>query len=228
MSATTASTAPVPTIGVLGGTGKLGRGLALRWARAGVPVVLGSRDAQRAAAAADQVRDALGHDAPVTGAGNVEAAALELVVAAVPAAGATELIGGLAEPLAGKVLLSAISPLRFDDDGPAPDPAPDGTSAAEALASAAPQATVVAGLHTVSSAVLGDLDHDVAEDTLLCGDDDEALERARSALTAIDGLRPVTVGPLRLARTLEGLTAVLIATNRRHRVHAGVQVTGLG
>jgi NADPH-dependent F420 reductase len=220
---------PPSRIGILGGTGKLGRGLAQRWATAGIEVVIGSRDADRAdTRAAELTADLPATAATLRGGANAEAAAAPLVVAAIPAEGAGELVAGLADTLDGAVLLSAVSPLTFDDRGPQPSTVDSAPSAAELLAARAPGAAVVAGLHTTSSAVLGRLGTTLDEDVLLCGDDEDALATAAAAVDLLGGARAVTVGPLRLAATLEATTAVLISANQRHRTHAGLRLTGLG
>lgn len=223
------ATAPATSVGILGGTGKLGAGLALRWAAAGLAVTIGSRDPDRAAAAAAELRAALpGGPGSIASGGNAVAASQPIVVAAIPTEGAEELVRGVADELAGAVLVSALSPLAFDERGPRPGEAPDAGSAAELLAAAAPGATVVAGFHTVSAVTLRRADEPLDEDVLLCGDDDEAVARVAALVDEhLEGARAVHCGPLRLARTLESLTAVLISVNKRHRAHAGLRITRL-
>jgi 8-hydroxy-5-deazaflavin:NADPH oxidoreductase len=221
---------PLPPVGILGGTGKLGAGLALRWAAAGIAVTIGSRDPERAATSAAALRASLPEGAArLEGAGNAVAADAPVVVAAIPTEGAAELVGDLAEQLTGRVLVSALSPLAFDAAGPRPGTVDGAPSAAELLAEVAPGASVVAGFHTVSAVTLRRADEPLDEDVLLCGDDDEAVARVASLVDDhLVGARAVHCGPLRLAATLESLTAVLIAVNRRHRSHAGLRVTRLG
>jgi 8-hydroxy-5-deazaflavin:NADPH oxidoreductase len=225
---TEATTAETADVGVLGGTGKLGSGLALRWATAGLTVTIGSRDPARAADRAAELAADLPEGAGrIDGGSNADAAAAPVVIAAIPTEGAGDLVGPLGAQLAGNVLVSTLAPLDFDGDGPRPGNVEVG-SAAELLAAAAPSARIVAGFHTVSAAGLGNLADDLDEDVLLCGDDDDALAAvARLVDDHLPGARAVTVGPLRLASVLEGMTALLISTNKRHRVHAGVRVTGL-
>lgn len=223
------STPSVTSIGILGGTGKLGAGLALRWAAAGLPVTIGSRDPERAVTVAAELRaDLPPGSASLEGAGNAVAAGHPVVVAAIPTGGADELVAGLADQLAGKVLVSALSPLAFDERGPRPGTVEGAGSAAELLAAAAPDAAVVAGFHTVSAVTLRRADEPLDEDVLLCGDDDEAMAAVAMLVDEhLDGARAVHCGPLRLAATLESLTAVLISVNKRHRSHAGLRVTRL-
>lgn len=225
----TAPTSPGTTdVGVLGGTGKLGSGLARRWAAAGLSVTIGSRDPARAGVrAAELAADLPAGSGTVVGGSNADAARSPVVVAAIPTEGAGDLVGPLGAELAGNVLVSTLAPLEFDGDGPTPGRVEAG-SAAELLAAAAPSARVVAGLHTIAASGLADLAADLDEDVLLCGDDDEALAAvARLVDDHLPGARAVMVGPLRLAAALEGLTAVLVSTNKRHRAHTGVRITGL-
>jgi 8-hydroxy-5-deazaflavin:NADPH oxidoreductase len=225
---TEATTAGTSDVGVLGGTGKLGSALARRWAASGLSVTIGSRDPARAVDRAAEVSaDLPAGSGAIVGGSNADAAEAPIVIAAIPSEGAGELVGPLGAQLAGSVLVSTLAPLEFDGDGPRPGTVEVG-SAAELLAAAAPSARIVAGFHTVSAVGLGDLDADLDEDVLLCGDDDDALAAvARLVDDHLPGARAVTVGPLRLASVLEGMTALLIATNKRHRAHAGVRVTGL-
>jgi 8-hydroxy-5-deazaflavin:NADPH oxidoreductase len=225
----TETTSPGPAdVGVLGGTGKLGSALAKRWAAAGLAVTIGSRDPNRAVVRAEELTSDLPTGSgPIAGGSNADAARAPVVVAAIPTEGAGDLVGPLSAELAGNVLVSTLAPLEFDGDGPTPGRVEVG-SATELLAAAAPSARVVAGFHTVSAVGLGDLGADLDEDVLLCGDDEEALAAVAELVDDhLPGARAVVVGPLRLAATLEGLTAVLISTNRRHRSHAGLRVTGL-
>jgi 8-hydroxy-5-deazaflavin:NADPH oxidoreductase len=225
----TETTSPGPAdVGVLGGTGKLGSALARRWAAAGLSVTIGSRDPGRAVGRAEELSaDLPTGSGTITGGSNADAARSPVVVAAIPTEGAGELVGPLSSELAGNVLVSTLAPLEFDADGPTPGRVEVG-SATELLAAAAPSARVVAGFHTVSAVGLGDLGTDLDEDVLLCGDDEEALAAIAELVDDhLPGARAVVVGPLRLAATLEGLTAVLISTNRRHRAHAGLRITGL-
>lgn len=219
----------VTSVGILGGTGKLGSGLAVRWAAAGIDVTIGSRDPERAEATATELRGELPDGAgALEGAGNAEAATRPVVVAAIPTRGAGELVGGLAEQLTGRILVSALSPLAFDERGPRPARVDEADSAAELLAAAAPAATVVAGFHTVAAATLRRLAEPLDEDVLLCGDDDDAVARVAALVDDhLAGARGVHCGGLHLAAALESLTAVLISVNQRHRTHAGVRVTRL-
>jgi hypothetical protein len=217
------------TVSVLGGTGALGRALALRLARAGHPVVLGSRDAARAGEAAAELRESLaaaGAEARVDGASNEEAAAAgEIVLLATPWDESGASIAALADVLAGRLVVSCINPLGFDAQGPHGLPVADG-SAAEQAAKLLPASTVTAAFHHLSAPSLANLDKDLSgEDVLVCGDDAAARARVVELAAAVTGRPGIDVGALRQARVLEPFTAVLIAVNKRYKTRAGVLLT---
>jgi 8-hydroxy-5-deazaflavin:NADPH oxidoreductase len=217
----------VARIGIVGGTGPLGRGLAARWAQAGLEVSIGSRDPDRARAAADEVASRI--DAPpgtVEAGTNVEVAAHEVVVLCVPWSGLEATLPDLVGPTAGRIVVCTVNPLAFDADGPYA-PAVDGGSVAQQVAAALPQASVVGAFHSVSARVLADLDAPVDDHVPVVADDDEAAARVAELASAIAGCRGVVVGPLRLAATLEVLTPVLISVNRRYGTHAGIRFSRL-
>lgn len=217
------------TIGIIGGTGPHGRGLAHRFGAAGHSVLIGSRDADRAsqvaAEVADRLKDVTGAG-PIVGATNTGAVAeATIVVVAVP-------FDALAATLADlefddRIVVSCVNPLAFDKTGPRPLMV-DAGSAAEQIAQHAPSARVVAAFHHVSAVSLRDEDTPLDEHVLVAGDEPDAKR------TVIDLARCVAVrggldaGPLRSAGALEALTAVLIHVNRTYRTHAGVAITGLG
>ncbi|GAA3063091.1 NADPH-dependent F420 reductase [Actinokineospora globicatena] len=212
-------------VGVLGGTGPQGRGLALRWAKAGIPVVLGSRAADRAEAAAAELREAAGVE-HVTGLDNAGCAAeSDLVLVAVPWEGHQELLVSLRSQLAGKIVVDCVNPLGFDKQGPFALPVAEG-SAAQQAEQTLPDSRVTAAFHHVSAVLLGDLS--VAEvdiDVLVLGDDREATDTVRALADAIPGMRGVYGGRLRNAHQVEAFTANLIAINRRYKSHAGLRIT---
>lgn len=215
----------LPTVGVLGGTGPQGRGLGLRLALAGYEVVLGSRTPERGAGVATDLSRA--HDVAerrLTGGANATAAARDIVVVAVPFEGVRALLEPIGEELAGRIVISCVNRMGFDGDGPRPVPVPEG-SAAELIAGLVPDARVFGAFHHVPAGRLtrdlGSLDMDV----LITGEGEDA--DVRALVEAIDGVRAVHAGPLRLTRPLEELTAVIVAVNKRHRANAGVRLTGL-
>jgi len=215
-------------IGIIGGTGPHGRGLALRLREAGHRILLGSRDAVRAAEVVAEL------PAPVEpGGGTIEGvdndrAAREgdLVIVTTPWDGFEGVGAAHAGALAGKVVVSCANPLQFVGGGPMPVRLPDG-SAAELLQRLCPEARVVSGFQNVSAVKLGKLDASVEGDVLLCGDDEDAVARVAALVTDIPTLRPINAGPLRLSAVAEDLTALLISVNRRYRTNASIVVTGV-
>ena len=207
-------------IGVLGGTGDQGRGLALRLAASGLPVILGSRSADRAQAAADE----LGHG--IVGMGNAEcAASSDIVIAAIPWDGHGEFLGSLRAELAGKILIDCVNPLGFDKQGAFVLPVEEG-SAAQQAAAVLPDTTVVGAFHNVSAVLLLDSGLERIEtDVLVLGDVREATDAVQALVERIPGMRGVYGGRLRNAGQVEALTANLISINRRYKAHAGIRIT---
>ena len=214
------------TIGLLGGTGPQGRGLALRMALAGHRVLLGSRDPDRADTV---VADLLGgRDLPIEGRGNADAAAeAEVVFLVCPYDGQTDLLPALAGPIGGKVVVDVINPLGWDEQGPYLLDVPEG-SAAQQAAALLPEARVVAAFHHAAPRLLLDPDRPVETDVLVAGDDPEAKGLVLELADQIPGCRGVDAGPLRIARQLEGFTAVIVGINLRYKLHSGLRITRLG
>jgi hypothetical protein len=206
-------------VAILGGTGSFGRAIAVRLATRGDDtVVIGSRDAARAAAAALE----LGEDG-VTGAANVDAVSgADLVVLAVKAEAALETAREVATALGQTPVLSVATAIAFRKGvGALPDP--DARSLAERIQDVV-DAPVAAGLHSIAASNLDAAPPD--EDTLVCGDDVRAKELSLELAGKLVAGRALDAGPLASARALEGLTAVIVNLNRRYHVHAGVRVTG--
>jgi NADPH-dependent F420 reductase len=220
----------VDTVPVIGGTGALGFGLALRLARAGVPVVIGSRDAPRAAEAAGRLRERV-PEAQAEGLENAQAAARgPIVFLCVPFRAQSENLTNLKHVLApGQTLVDATSPLAAAVSGKATRVlgVPQGSAAQQAQEMVPEGVTVVSALHTVSAATLGDLDHPLDEDVLIAGDSKGAKLSVAELIGRIDGLRPVNAGRLEQARHVEALTALLISVNINNKTHAGIRVTGV-
>jgi NADPH-dependent F420 reductase len=220
----------VETVPIIGGTGALGFGLALRLARAQTPVAIGSRDAGRAAEAAGRLRERV-PEAQVEGLENGEAAKLgPIVFLSVPFRAQAEYLNNLGHVLGdGQILVDATVPLAAAVGGRATRVlgVPQGSAAQQAQEMAPDGVTVVSALHTVSAATLGDLDHELDEDVLVAGDAKDAKQRVAEVIARIPGLRPVDAGRLEMARFVEGLTPLLISVNARHKTHAGVRLTGL-
>jgi NADPH-dependent F420 reductase len=203
-------------IALLGGTGSFGTALAVRLCAAGYEVVIGSRDADRARAAAGQLG--------VEGAANEDAArAADLVVIATKADGAVETARSLREAIGATPVLSVAAELFFSKDGVSPTS--EATSIAQRI-QAVVDGPVIAGLHSLAASNLGGEDAP-DEDTLVCGDDTDAKELVLELAGRLTTGRAVDAGPLASARALEGMTAVIVNVNKRYRAHAGLRVTGL-
>jgi 8-hydroxy-5-deazaflavin:NADPH oxidoreductase len=214
------------TIGLLGGTGPQGRGLALRLALAGHRVLLGSRDRDRAVAITADLPG--GRDLPVEGVANHDAAErAEVVFLVFPYAGQATMLPELAGAVGGKVVVDVINPLAWDDAGPLVLAVPEG-SAAEQAQALLPDARVVAAFHHAAPRLLADPERQVETDVLVAGDDPAARALVIDLADQIPGCRGVDAGPLRVARQLEGFTAVIVGINRRYRIHAGVRIARLG
>ena len=220
----------IETVSILGGTGNLGFGLAVRLGAAGFTVCLGSRDADRARDAAARARDLIGGGAFI-GCMNDEAVAQadRLIVAAVPFVSHASTLKGVADSWrAGHVLLDTTVPLATAIGGRATHLLEPwhGSAAQQARATIKAEVAVASGLHTISAAALRDLERPLGQDTLICGDR-SAKDVVTEVLEHIDGLRVVDAGSLEMSRLLEGLTPVLIGINMRNKTHAGIQVTRL-
>jgi 8-hydroxy-5-deazaflavin:NADPH oxidoreductase len=195
-------------IGIVGGTGDFGQGLAERLRRLGEEVELGSRTPR-----AEFVS-------------NRECAEdSDIVFLSVPPAGVADMCLDLAETLDGKIVVSVASPVVFEDGKPAS--APGEVSLAELAAHAAPGARIVAGFHTVNAKALARVDDPLDEDVILCGDDEEAKAAIAALAERLVEGRAVDAGRLQVARWLEPFTAVLINVNRRYKANSGIRVSGL-
>jgi 8-hydroxy-5-deazaflavin:NADPH oxidoreductase len=218
------------TVGVIGGTGPQGRGLATQWAHAGVRVVIGSRDAARAASVAGEIGGAESGGTALTSAvtgdaNDAVAATADLLVVTVPWEGHAATVRALAPYAADKIVVDCVNPLGFDKRGPFPLRVDEG-SAAEQAQALLPDATVVAAFHHVSAVLLADpgvTSFDL--DVLVLGEVREAVDTVIGLAEAIPGMRGIYGGRLRNAGQVEALTANLIAINRRYKAHAGIRVT---
>lgn len=217
----------LPTIGFLGGTGPQGRGLGLRLAQAGYPVLLGSRSVDKAQEAVAKV-EAKVPGLPVRGSANGQVCAeADVLVVTLPYEAMARTLGDLADDIGERVVVSCVNALGFDERGPYPLQVPAG-SAAEECQQLLPRARVVGAWQNVSAVRLGRPDEPVEVDVLLTGDDPDAVDSVATLVEAIPGMRAVRAGPLRLSRPVEEITAVLLAVNRTYKIHAGVAIAGLG
>jgi NADPH-dependent F420 reductase len=209
-------------IGVIGGTGEQGRGLARRLAMAGQRVIIGSRDGARASDIALNI----GHG--VTGATNAECAmASDVVIIAVPWDGHAATIAELGEALKGRIVIDCVNPLGFDKQGAFALDVPEG-SAAQQAASLLPESRVVGAFHHISAVLLlDDTVADVDADVLVLGDDREATDIVQAIAARIPNMRGIYAGRLRNCHQVEAMTANLISMNRRYKVHAGLRVTDI-
>jgi 8-hydroxy-5-deazaflavin:NADPH oxidoreductase len=220
----------VPTIPIVGGTGALGAGLALRWAQAGAPIAIGSRSAERAEEAAAKLREAV-PGAEAQGLHNADAArAAEVVFLTVPFRAQSENLNNLREALQpGQILVDCTVPLAAAVSGKATRSLGvwQGSAAQQAQEMVPEGVTVVAALHTVGAPTMGDPAVALDEDVLVCGDHKADKARVAGLIELIPGLRAVNAGPLEMARIVEQLTPLLISVNVRYKTHAGIKLTGL-
>ena len=216
------------TLGILGGTGDQGRGLAYRFARGGLTVRIGSRAAERGARAAAELAGLPGVPAGrVSGGDNVYACGADVAVVAVPWEGHAGTVAELGDALAGKIVVDCVNPLGFDKHGPYAVEVPEG-SAAQQAAILLPASRVCAAFHHVSAVMLADPEVDHIElDVLVLGDDRNAVAVVQALAGRIAGVRGIAAGRLRNARQVEALTANLISINKRYKTHAGLRVTDL-
>ena len=217
-------------IAILGGTGPAGMGLALRWARAGESVVIGSRNAGRADAAAKQIRDKAGASAQVRGTTNAEAcASCDLLALTVPFEGQAGLLKELKTAFkAGSILMDATVPLAASIGGRASRTLGVWQgSAAQQTAELVPKGvTVVAAFQNCSADAMNG-DDPVECDVIVCSDNPEATQTVCGLVTKIPGLRAIDGGKLENSRIVEQVTALLIGLNIRHKGHGGIRITGL-
>ena len=221
---------PTEPVAIVGASGALGFGLAVRLARAGVAVVIGSREAERADEAAARASAAV-PGSSCSGLGNADAVrAAGVVILSVPFRNHAETLGNLKDALRpGQLLIDATVPLAAAVGGKATRMLGvwQGSAGQQALEMAPEGVRVVSALHTVSAASLTDLGNPLEQDVLLCGDSREDKAEAALLIERIEGLRCVDCGRLEMARITESLTALLIAVNARYKAHAGIRLTGL-
>ena len=212
-------------IAILGGTGDEGLGLAMRFAKGGHEVIIGSRSAERAEEAAHTVREKVpfGH---VSGLGNDDAAeAAETVILSVPYNAQRDTLTALAPLLAGKLLISVVVPLQFGKGGPHAIRV-EGSAAQEAR-ELVPDARWTSAFHNLSATKLMDTESDLDCDVVVCGDDKEAKNAVMALAEGMQGVRALDGGGLAYSRYVEDLTALILAMNRRYKAHASVKFTNL-
>lgn len=212
------------TLGFIGGTGPQGRGLALRFARAGHPVLIGSRSADKA----KDVVSSLNVDGlDMRGVANVDACVqAEIVFVTLPYPAQRETLADLAHVIGEKLVVNCVNAVEFDERGPMPGHVPAG-SAAEECAQLLPRARIVSAFHGVSARRLLRADQPIPLDVLICGDDEEVKHVVTHLAAEIPGMAGVDCGPLRLSGPIEQMTPVLISINRRYKLNSGIRIDGL-
>jgi len=225
------SRAVTPPVCIVGATGALGFGLALRLGKAGVPIVIGSRDAGRAQEAVGRASEQV-PEGSFSGAENAEAVqGAEIVVLSVPFRSQSETLTNLKNALSpDQLLVDATVPLAAAVSGKATRTLGvwQGSAAQQAQEMAPEGVRVISAFHTVSAVLLTDLEHDLDEDVLICGDKKADKQKLATLVEQIPGLRPVDCGPLEMARIVEQFTPLIISINVRNKVRAGIKITGLG
>jgi NADPH-dependent F420 reductase len=215
---------------IVGGTGALGFGLAIRLGRAGIPIVIGSRDSGRAHEAADRARQRV-PDGEFRGAQNAEAVkGAPIVILSVPFRTQSETLTNLKEALhEEQLVIDATVPLAAAVSGKATRMLGvwQGSAAQQAQEMVPDGVRVVSAFHTISASHLTDLDYKLDEDVLVCGDRRKDKATVIELVDRIEGLRAVDCGPLEMARIVETLTALLISINVRNKAQAGIRITGL-
>jgi hypothetical protein len=213
------------TVGILGGTGPAGRGVAIRLASCGYEVVLGSRDADRASETAKGIVPR--GSGSVRGGTNGDAANCDLVVVATPWDSAVATVSALRAQLAGKTVISMVNALSREGRELVPLYPPRGSMAAQ-IAFALPASTIVGAFHHLPAAQMEDLDSGLDADVVIFSDDDQARQRVNEIVDQMPGLRGIVAGSMSLASPVEAFTAVCISINIRHKAHSYVKLAGLG
>jgi len=213
-------------VGILGGTGPLGRGLGLRLAAAGASVTIGSRDADRAAEVVDGLHERWPRRLAISGAANELAAEREIVVAATPWDALIPTVRSLSSRLDGKVVVSVANALVKQGREMLALTPPRG-SMAGAVQAELSGAWVAAAGHHLPASDLEDLDTTLGADVLVCSDHLEATKATMALIASIEGLRPLDAGSLAQAAAIEAFTAVLVTVNIRHKAHSSLRLTGL-
>jgi NADPH-dependent F420 reductase len=213
------------TIGFIGGTGPEGRGLAARFARAGMSVIIGSRSAERGEEAAQDVRERAGGS--VSGADNTKTATdADILVITLPYAAQADTLVNLRNEINGKIVVSTVVPMQFAGGKVSMLELADG-SAAEEAQRLLPEARVVGAFQNLAARKLFDVDHELEGDVIVCSDDREALREVIWLVEQVPGLRGVNGGPLASSRYVEGITTLLVHINRNYKTESHVRILGV-
>ncbi|HLZ69150.1 MAG TPA: NADPH-dependent F420 reductase [Dehalococcoidia bacterium] len=214
-------------IAIIGGTGDEGLGLAMRFAAAGEAVVIGSRSHERAAAAAEKVRQAV-PDARVEGAENPEAVRrAETVIIAVPYSGQRDTVTALKDLIGTKLTINIVVPMEFGQGGARAVAVEEGSAAEQTKAILGPDSRLVSAFHNLSSHELMAVGKPLDCDVLVCGGDTESRKQVLDLAARLPGCRGIDAGPLRNSRYIEDITVLLVGINRRYKTQSGVRIVGL-
>ena len=213
-------------IGLIGGTGPEGKGLALRFALAGEDVLIGSRDETRAAEVAAELSARADAGSIGSGLNDDVAARSDIVFVVVPYSGHRPTLEALREHLSGKIVVDVVAPMKFGKGGAQAVPVPEGSAALQAKA-LLPDSTIAAAFQTISARVLMNTDEPVYSDVVVCGQSREARETVMVLAEKVPGVRAVDGGGLSNARYVENLTPLLVNINRRYRGHLAIKIVGI-
>lgn len=212
------------SIGFIGGTGPEGKGLAARFAQAGLEVIIGSRSAERGEEAAKEVREKAGGS--VRGAANADAAQADMVIVTLPYSRQAETLAALREQIGSRIVVSTVVPMQFAGGKVTMLDLEDGSAAQEAQRILS-QARVVGAFQNLAARKLFDVDHALDGDVIVCSDDKEALREVIWLAEQIPGLRGVNGGPLACSRYVEGITTLLVHVNRNYKTESHVRIVGV-
>ncbi|MHB8576161.1 MAG: NADPH-dependent F420 reductase [Dehalococcoidia bacterium] len=215
------------TIAIIGGTGDEGLGLAMRFAAAGHEIVIGSRSAERAATAAEKVREAVAA-ASVGGAENAAAVQqADTVIISVPFSGQKDTVTALKQQIGTKLVINIVVPMEFGQGGARAVAVEEGSAAEQTKAILGPESRVVSAFHNLSAHELMEVDKPLDCDVLVCGGDNESRGQVIKLAGQIAGCRGIDAGPLRNSRLIEDITVLLVGINRRYKTQAGVRLVGI-
>ena len=213
------------TIGIIGGTGPEGKGLAARFARAGMEVLIGSRSAERGEEAAKDIREHAGGN--VRGAANADAArASEIVVVTLPYSGQAETLVALQDDIGSRIVISTVVPMVFSPGKVEMLRLEDG-SAAEEAQRLLPEASVVGAFQNLAARKLFDVEHPLEADVIVTSDNKEALREVIWLTEQMPNLRGINGGPLAASHYVEGITTLLVHINRNYKTESSVKIVGV-
>lgn len=215
-----------PTLGIIGGTGPEGSGLALRFGKEGFPILIGSRAVDRAEESARELHDVLGNG-DIQGMSNADVAELaDIVILAIPYGGVSGTLPGLSEAVDGKIVVSAIAPIEFQEGRPV-GLRPEAGSAAQEVQGYLPRARVTSAFQTIDAHLLHDVERSLDTDVIVSSDDVEARREIVRLASRLPGVRALSGGRLSTSRYVEECTTLLILMNRIYKTHSGLRITNV-